>query len=328
MHRWFSILILLVFLISGCSDDSSTPADPQPLQVSSELVLIQVGSFSMGAPEDEPGFLGDEALHPVTLTNNFQIYNTEVTNQQYADLAQWALEQGYCAITGTRLYDNLDGSNLELMVMDEGEDGEISFNGSEFIIDAGLENHPVKEINWFGAASYCDWLSMKESLPRAYNHTDPTSWKCNGGDPYAARGYRLPTEAEWEFACRAGSSSAFSGGNITETGCGHEPSLVDQGWYCGNADGWTHPVARLNPNAFGIYDMHGNVWEWCNDWYDNTYEDEEIDPVGPASRRYKALRGGGWSDAARRCRSASRRNPSPHLGINGRYGFRYVITSE
>ena len=112
----------------------------------------------------------------------------------------------------------------------------------------------------------------------------------------------------------------------TEIDCGDEPSLQTYGWYCGNADGWTHIVAELAPNAFGLYDLHGNVWEWCNDWYHNTYEDEEINPIGPPPGWYKVLRGGGWSDVARRCRSASRRNPSPHKGINGRHGFRYVIS--
>lgn len=292
------------------------------------MILVTVGSFDMGAPSDELGFLGDESQHTVTLTNNFYIHSIEVTNQQYADLAQWALEQGHCSVIGTRLYDNLDASTLELLDMDDDEDCEISFNDTSFLVDAGFENHPVKEVHWFGAAAYCDWLSLKDGLPRAYNHADPTNWKCNDGHPYGAQGYRLPTEAEWEFSCRAGTSTAFAGGEISETGCGPELSLSALGWYCGNAGGWTNPAAGLDPNAYGIHDMHGNVWEWCNDWYDNTYTDEETDPIGPPPGRYKVLRGGSWSDQARRCRSASRKNPSPHLGVNGRHGFRYVISAS
>ena len=328
MHRWTIALIFLVFLLSGCSDDDSSPTTPEPPEISGELVLIPSGSFIMGSPEDEPGHLGEESEHPVTLTNNFFMFSTEVTNRQYADLAQWALENGYCIVNGSRIFDNLDGSTLELLDMDEDEDCEISFNGTSFVIDDGFENHPVKEVRWFGAAAYCDWLSLNEGLQRAYNHTDPTNWKCNNGEPYSAEGYRLPTEAEWEYACRAGTTTAFSGGAITEIGCGDEPSLANYGWYCGNATGWTSAVARCDTNNFGLYDMHGNIWEWCNDWYDNTYADEEINPIGPPPIRYKVLRGGAWSDVARRCRSAARLNPSPHLGVDGRHGFRYVITAD
>jgi formylglycine-generating enzyme required for sulfatase activity len=325
MRRLCIFLSLLVLFNFGCSDDDPvTPVQVMP----GELVLIPAGSFVMGSPEDELGHLGDEDQHPVTLTNDFYLFSTEVTNRQYADLAQWALDNGHCTVRGTRLYDNLDGSKIELLDMDDDEDCEISFNGTNFIIDSGMENHPVIEVNWFGAASYCDWLSLKEGLPRAYNHQDPNNWKCNSGAPYSAQGYRLPTEAEWEYTCRAGSTTAFSGGEITVIDCGNEPSLANMGWYCGNADGWTHQVGKRTPNPFGLYDMNGNVWEWCNDWYQSTYEEEEIDPIGPPPGWYKVLRGGGWSDVARRCRSASRRNPSPHLGVNGRHGFRYAISSN
>ena len=324
MRRSVLLSSLLLVLVLGCDNDD--PVVPQ-VTIDGELVLIEAGSFLMGAPTDEPGYNGDELLHPVTLTNDFRMYSTEVTNQEYADLAQWALEQGHCSVVGTRLFDNLDGSTLELLDMDDEEDCEISFDGTRFVIDEGRELHPVLEVNWFGAASYCDWLSLREGLPRAYDHTDPNSWLCNDGDPYGAEGYRLPTEAEWEYACRAGTATAFAGGAITELSCAPEPSLADLGWYCGTAGGWTHRVAELSPNAFGLYDMHGNVWEWCNDWYHSTYEDETVDPLGPPPGWYKVLRGGGWSDLARRCRSASRRNPSPHKGVNGRHGFRYVVTA-
>jgi formylglycine-generating enzyme required for sulfatase activity len=327
MQRRFVLISLSLFLLFGCSDDNPAPTDPPVPAISGELVLIEAGSFSMGSPEDEPGHLGEETLHPVTLTNDYYMFSTEVTNQQYADLAQWALDNDYCSVVGTRLFDNIDGSTLELLDMDDDEDCELSFDGSVFVIDAGMENHPLKEVHWVGAAAYCDWLSLKEGLPRAYDHTDPTFWKCNGSAPYSAQGYRLPTEAEWEFACRAGTSTAFSGGDITEIGCGDEPSLSSMGQYCGNAAGWTHNVAELDPNPLGLYDMNGNLWEWCNDWYDSVYVGD-IDPIGPAYGHYKVLRGGAWSDTARRCRSASRFNPSPHLGLNGRHGFRYVITAE
>ena len=324
MRHGFIYLSLLLIPLLSCSD--SDPIIPEP-GIDGELVLIEAGSFSMGSAADELGHNGDESRHPVTLTSDFYMYSTEVTNREYADLAQWALDNGYCSVVGTRLYDNLDSSTVEIMDMDDDEDSEISFNGTRFIVDAGMESHPVKELKWFGAASFCDWLSLKEGLRRAYDHTDPTSWKCNDDKPYAAEGYRLPTEAEWEYSCRAGTTTAYADGGITEIGCGDEPSLMNSGWYCGNADGWTHPVAELMPNANGLYDMHGNVWEWCNDWYYGTYLDEETNPIGGPPGWYKVLRGGSWSEVARRCRSASRRNPSPHKGLNGRHGFRYVISA-
>lgn len=321
----YLILGLLLVLVIGCQED--VIVCPTPV-VTGELVLITAGSFMMGSSEDEPGHLGEETQHPVTLTNDYFMYSTEVTNQEYADIAQWAFDNGHCQVIDMRVWDNLDGSSLELLDMFD-DDCEISFDGANFVIDEGAELRPVIEVTWFGAASFCDWKSLIDGLPRAYDHTDPNSWKCNDDDPYTALGYRLPTEAEWEYACRAGSPLAYAGGEITEIGCEDEPSLSNMGWYCGNANVRLHDVAELNPNAFGLYDMHGNIWEWCNDWYDSSYADEEINPIGPPPGWYKVLRGGAWSETARKCRSASRRNPSPHMNVeeNGRHGFRYVINN-
>ncbi len=328
MRRLSQLVCLLIFVLPGCSDDNPVPPPTPEPGVSGEMVLIPAGSFTMGSAEDEIGYLGDEAQHPVALTNDFSMFSTEVTNQQYADLAQWALDNGYCTVDGTRVYDNLDGSVLWLLNMDGDEDCEVSYLDGKFVVDAGKENHPLVEVLWHGAAAYCDWLSLKEGLPRAYDHTDPNNWLCNDGAPYAAQGYRLPTEAEWEYTCRAGTTTAFSGGDITELSCGDEPALLENGWYCGNAEGGNHAVGTLEANVFGIYDLHGNVWEWCNDWYDNVYADEEVDPIGPPPGWYKVLRGGAWSDVSRRCRSASRLNPSPHKVVRGRHGFRYVLSAN
>jgi formylglycine-generating enzyme required for sulfatase activity len=137
--------------------------------------------------------------------------------------------------------------------------------------------------------------------------------------------YRLPTEAEWEYACRAGSTTAFANGGITELQCGHDPNLDAMGWYCGNSGNRTHPVARKNRNAWGLYDMHGNAWEWCEDWYEKDYPSGHVnditDPKGPPSGRDRVCRGGGWHYDARRCRSASRCGFNP--GIRYNYsGFR------
>jgi len=137
--------------------------------------------------------------------------------------------------------------------------------------------------------------------------------------------YRLPTEAEWEYACRAGSNTAFANGGITETGCGHDPNLDAMGWYCGNSGSKTHPVAQKKPNAWGLYDMHGNVWEWCQDWYGDYPRGHVTDPAGPSSGSLRVNRGGGWSSNAGFCRSAFRDCYSPGFRY-GYLGFRLART--
>jgi len=137
--------------------------------------------------------------------------------------------------------------------------------------------------------------------------------------------YRLPTEAEWEFACRAGSGEAFASGSITETGCGHAPNLDPIGWYCGNSGKRPHPVAQKNPNAFGLYDMHGNMWEWCGDWYGTYPPGHVVEPKGPSEGSGRVLRGGGWHEDAGDCRSAIRVGRLPDSKA-GTLGFRLVRT--
>ncbi len=95
--------------------------------------------------------------------------------------------------------------------------------------------------------------------------------------------YRLPTEAEWEYACRAGSNAAFTNGAISQVKCGHDPNLDTVGWYCGNTKEKVQPVAKKTPNAWGLYDMHGNAWEWCQDWYEERASGNNISPKGLAS---------------------------------------------
>lgn len=149
--------------------------------------------------------------------------------------------------------------------------------------------------------------------------------------------YRLPTEAEWEYACRAGTSTAFAGGGLTEHQGGIDPVLDSFGWYCGNSGGTPHPVAQKQPNAWGLYDMHGNVMEWCQDGYAPygdirmhkvngewaTTTNERTDPVGLPQARTKVVRGGSWISPARQCRSASRL-AWPAEGRSNFIGFRLV----
>jgi len=259
------------------------------------------GTFTMGSPPNEPGHDRDEIQHQVTLTTSFEMSATEVTNQQYADLAEWACSQGYCAVNESSLLDALDGSIAELLDL-ENDNCEIFFRFGWFYVDEGKEDHPVREVTWYGAVAYCDWLSLQASLPRAYDHG---TWQCNDHDPYNALGYRLPTEAEWEYACRARSTTGFFYGQITDPDY-NDPVLNEIGWYISNSDDSTHPVGQLIPNAWGLYDMHGNLYEWCNDWWED-YDGDVIDPVGHSgSGSHRVVRSGEWDNLAQFCRSANR----------------------
>jgi formylglycine-generating enzyme required for sulfatase activity len=135
----------------------------------------------------------------------------------------------------------------------------------------------------------------------------------------AGRRYRVPTEAEWEYACRAGSKTAFSFGN-------EAADLGSHAWYSANSNEMTHAVGGKKPNAFGLYDMHGNVWEWCSDWYDENYyaSSPAIDPKGPDSGSFRVLRGGSWDDEPRRVRCAYRDYNSPDYRDAGN-GVRVVL---
>ncbi|MCP4136430.1 MAG: formylglycine-generating enzyme family protein, partial [bacterium] len=159
--------------------------------------------------------------------------------------------------------------------------------------------------------------------------------------------YRLPTEAEWEYACRAGTTTALYSGSIEILGNRNAPALDPIAWYGGNSgvkykggwdsSGWsekqyendrsgTHPVGKKNPNAWGLYDMLGNVWEWCQDWYGEEYPSGSvIDPEGQSTGSYRVLRGGSWNYAARNVRCANRGWYSPD-DRGGDAGFRVVYS--
>jgi formylglycine-generating enzyme required for sulfatase activity len=171
-------------------------------------------------------------------------------------------------------------------------------------------NLPVETITWFDAVQYCNAHSIVDGLTPAYTMTDATydgdhissatvTWN------QAANGWRLLTEAEWEYACRAGSTAAFCNGGISQCHCESEPTLTQVGWFCGNSGDTTHDVGTRSPNAWGLYDMHGNVWELCWDRYEY-YGGSETDPTGPPSGSLGVIRGGSWSNDAPGCRSAVR----------------------
>ncbi len=159
-----------------------------------------------------------------------------------------------------------------------------------------VEDHPVNCVSWEDAQSFISWLNMQAGKPL----------------------YRLPTEAEWEYAARAGTTTRWA--------CGDgEWCLTQMGWFDDNSGGKTHQVKTKTPNYWKLYDMHGNIWEWCRDWYDSDYysESPKKDPLNSSGGSSRVQRGGSWYHSAERCRSADRSNDSPGRRITSR-GFRLV----
>ena len=160
-------------------------------------------------------------------------------------------------------------------------------------------DRPVEQISWAMAALYCNARSRAEGLEPCY---DEETGKCN----FQANGYRLPTEAEWEYACRAGTDTKYFFGNDGRR-------LREYAWYAENSLGMTHPVGRKKPNPWGLYDMYGNVAEWCNDIYGENYYRNSPDrnPRGPSDGERYVLRGGSWNSSADACRSSYRMGEEP-----------------
>ena len=289
------------------------PEDPPEVP---SMILVPSGTFIMGDGVAHCGV--DE--RQVTLTRDFWLGQYEVTNQEYLEAVQWAYDNGYVTADSSSVRDNLDGSTKELVDLDD-EHCEIAFSGGVFSLrDAGHginPDHAVKEVTWYGSVAYCDWLSLSEGLTRAYDHSD---WSCGGGDPYSAEGYRLPTDAEWEFAAQWDDERIYPWGDESPQECVH--ANFDE------CVGWTSPVgsypAGVQPNfSAPIYDLSGNVWEWANDWWQcDLGTSPEIDPPGPGSGSTRVKRGGSWGTySASYLRASSRDYDAPAGSLNG-VGFR------
>ena len=164
----------------------------------------------------------------------------------------------------------------------------------------GADN-PVENVSWDDAVEFCRRLS---ELP---------------AEKAAGNVYRLPTEAEWEYACRAGTTTKYSFGD-------DESELGDYAWYGVNSDQKTHPVGSKKPNAWGLYDMHGNVWEWCQDWEEDYPSGSVTDPSGATSGSFRVFRGGRWGHPAVNCRSATRGRTKPSFRYYGSLGFRVSLS--
>jgi formylglycine-generating enzyme required for sulfatase activity len=256
-----------------------------------EMVVIPAGSFTMGSPASEPGRDSNEGpQHPVSIARPFAAGKHEVTRGQFARFVQ---EAGYPAAGGCYIY---DGSKW-------------TENPAKNWRDPGFpqtDNDPVACINWQDAKAYTDWLSRK-----------------------TARGYRLLTEAEWEYVARAGTTTAFEFGNsISPQQANYDTRVSYAGSPVATSRGQTAPVGSYSVNAFGLHDVHGNVWEWTEDCWNENYIGAPSDGTAPNSGNctLRVLRGGSWGYFPQYLRSAyrGRDNSSNRSYVNG---FRVARTN-
>jgi len=253
------------------------------------LKLIPAGEFFMGSPDDAIEADKDEKpSHRVRISKPFYLGVYEVTQAQYE--AVMGNNPSYFSSTG---------------------------DGKDKVAGQSTDQHPVENVSWLDAVQFCNKLSDIRGRKPFYEIDGPDirvpDW--NG------QGYRLPTEAEWEYACRANASTPM------HFSFGHNPTeLGVYGWFEGNSEQRTHPVSQKRPNGFGLYDMHGNVWEWCWDWSGEGYYNQSPadDPTGPAGASSRVFRGGSWGSEPRRCRSAVRRWSAPEYCLNF-LGFRLAL---
>ena len=259
-----------------------------------EMVLIPAGTFQMGS---NAGYDANKPVHEVTITKSFYMGKYEVTQAEY---------EKYCSYTGSKSPSSSYG------------DG---------------DNYPAYYVSWYDALVYCNKRSIAEDLTPCYSisdNTDPEKW---GTVPtptstdstwdavvcdWNANGYRLPTEAEWEYAARAGDNTVDS---LTYSGTSDVNKLGEYyAWYTSNSSSKTHEVGTKKANAFGLYDMSGNVGEWCWNWFTNSYDAETeggSDPTGSSAGFWHVYRGGGWSGYSDYCAVPYRASDGPR----NRYSF-------
>ncbi|MDB4745595.1 formylglycine-generating enzyme family protein [Verrucomicrobia bacterium] len=327
------VFLLSLFLASTNIIFSAEEPTKDQEESAIEWVTLQPGSFLQGSPENEPGRSKDELLHRVNITSPFQMSPTEVTNEQMRSVLQQALDDGLLLPAKVKVTILAPGAKNPTQIL-RYENSAIRFETGKFAIDEGAENHPCTGVSWYGAQIYANFCSSRDGLDQAIDLSD---WSCN----FDSNGYRLPTEAEWEFACRAGSSTQISNGSINVTPFSPsekigalEPMLDKIAWHHGNSTlenpeqykpRGTHQVAQKAPNGWGLYDMHGNADEWCWDWFANYETGEQDNPTGPDKGWRKVTRGGTYTQLAKEMRSARRRGSLPFQGGIAK-GFRLVRT--
>jgi sulfatase modifying factor 1 len=330
--QWMRVAVIAMLLVcvqqsfAGMAD-SSALADREP---SARMALIPAGSFQMGDSFGE-GFPDELPVHTVSVSA-FYMGRYEVTNDEMVAVLQWAYDKGRITVSDSAVK-NTVGDPRDLLNLSETQ-CRITWDGTTFALKAEkAAGYPCVEVTWYGAAAFCNFRGEMESLTPSYDFRD---WTCD----WSADGYRLPTEAEWERAARGGAAGhrfPWSDTDTIQHARSNYLSIPDytydtsptRGLHPDYSDGgipYTSPVGSFAPNAYGLYDMEGNSWEWVWDIYARHYylESPEKDPRGPASGSYRVVRSGRWGYDASSCRVSGRRFAWP----TGRkpIGFRIAMS--
>jgi sulfatase modifying factor 1 len=321
------LLLYLMCLTSGCAflKQKTSPVHPENgstwhLSLQGELVIdlqwIEPGVFIMGSSSTEPGRKTDEGPQTeITLTKGYWLQKTELTIGQWKAFTGETLRQHVIKMLDDEIVYDFGGQKKKLrdyMNFNRDEPDKIMANENDSL--------PMYFVSWDDAIEFCKKLTLQE--------------KANGRLP-AGYEYNLPTEAQWEYACRAGSTTAtFAGVLIAQST--KAPVLDTIAWYngnsaidyrgkkLGNSGAGPRNAGEKKPNAWGLQDMPGNIWEWCRDWYGPYPAGNVIDPSGPAAGTARVNRGGSWGSGANDARSANRAK-NPQSEKSAYRGFRIAL---
>jgi formylglycine-generating enzyme required for sulfatase activity len=278
------------------TQDSATAIPPDTAgdpgnRLGLKFVRIRSGHYTMGSPDTEPDRSDDELLHDVKIIEPFMMSTHLVTRRQFAGFVQDANYKTEAEIKGSS-----EGWTGQEWTHIRG----MSWRNPGFDQE---DNHPVVCVSWNDAQMFVKWLRERDAMP-----------------------YHLPTEAQWEYACRAGSTSPFHvGATLSTDQANYNGTFAYGSAKKGINRRKTTSVGTFPPNAWGLYDMHGNALEWCEDWFGPYPSGDIVDPGGPATGERRVVRGGGWSSIQRSCRSAYRGLGSVPDSHSSYSGFRLCI---
>ena len=307
--------------------------------VPDDMVYIPDGEFEMGDHHDGLHYSPTHLVY----VDSFFMSKFEITNRQYCDYLNSAEDSGEIKVDGGIVYAYSDDSNSfpycdtnSFIICSQIDYNDVSGTFSARTKSGrDMSDDPMIQVSWYGAVAYCNWRSSEGGYDSCYNLS---TWECD----FPKHGYRLPTEAEWEYAARGGEHSPYYrfpwGDTINHDYANHysnSDEYYDTNPYTTNTyhpdwdDGivpYTSPVGIFSPNSYGLYDMTGNVWDWCNDWfYSNYYDVSPYDnPLGPSTGISRILRGGCWGCFGGLCRVAVRHRINPAIRYTN-YGFRVVL---